>query len=114
MKSTLSSLARRLKDSTFVIVVAVVLLAAGTATAAKLITGKDIKDHSITGKDIKKGSLPLSVLKGTASDRPAGPERGNRNRRSEGLDRSRRAPRRSPKSFRWAARSRPRSLRAAR
>ena len=29
------------------------------ATAAKLITGKDIKDHSITGKDIKKGSSPL-------------------------------------------------------
>jgi hypothetical protein len=74
MKSTLSSLVRRLKDSTFLIVVTVVLLAAGTATAAKLITGKDIKNHSITGKDIKKGSLPLSVLQGKPPTGQQGPK----------------------------------------
>jgi hypothetical protein len=67
-----SSLARRLKDSTFVIVATVVLLAAGTATAAKLITGKDVKDHSITGRDIKRASIPLSALRSTPSG-PAGP-----------------------------------------
>ncbi len=74
MKSTLSSLVRRLKDSTFLIVVTVALLAAGTATAAKLITGKDIKNHSITGQDIKKGSLPLSVLKGKLPTGQQGPK----------------------------------------
>src|SRR6476659_2363546 len=74
MKSTLSSLVRRIKDSTFLIVVTVALLAAGTATAAKLITGKDIKNHSITGKDIKKGSLPLSVLKGKPPAGKQGPK----------------------------------------
>src|SRR6476646_8142416 len=74
MKSTLSSLVRRLKDSTFLIVVTVSLLAAGTATAAKLITGKDIKNHSITGQDIKKGSLPLSVLKGKPPTGQQGPK----------------------------------------
>ena len=43
--------------------------------AAKLITGKDIKDHSITGKDIKKASIPLSALR-TAAGPPgrAGPK----------------------------------------
>jgi hypothetical protein len=70
MKSAPSSLARRLKDSTFLIVVFVILLAAATAGAAKLITGKDIANHSITGKDIKKKSLPLSVLKTTPKGTP--------------------------------------------
>ena len=54
----------RLKIPTIVIaVVALVVGVSSGAVAAKLITGKDIKNHSITGKDIKKGSLPLSVLK---------------------------------------------------
>jgi hypothetical protein len=44
------------------------------AGAAKLITGKDIKNHSITGKDIRKGSLPLSVLKGTPPAGKQGPK----------------------------------------
>jgi hypothetical protein len=65
MKPGSSSLARRLKDSAFLIVVFAILLAAATAGAAKLITGKEIKNHSITGKDVKKKSLPLSVLKTT-------------------------------------------------
>jgi hypothetical protein len=52
----------------------VVLLSVGAAGAAKLITGKDIANHSITGKDIRKGSLPLSVLKGTLPAGPQGPK----------------------------------------
>ena len=52
----------------------VMLLSVGVAGAAKqLITGKDIKNHSITGKDIKKGSLPLSVLKGKPPTGRQGP-----------------------------------------
>jgi hypothetical protein len=38
-------------------IVAVVLASAGTATAAHLITGKQIKNNSITTKDIKNKSL---------------------------------------------------------
>jgi len=52
----------------------VMLLSVGAAGAAKLITGKDIKNHSITGKDIKKGSLPLSVLKGQPPAGKQGPK----------------------------------------
>jgi hypothetical protein len=53
----------------------VILLSVGVAGAAKqLITGKDIKNHSITGKDIKKGSLPLSVLKGKPPTGQQGPK----------------------------------------
>jgi hypothetical protein len=70
LKSAPSSLARRLKDSAFLVIVFVILLAAGTAGAAKLITGKEIANHSITGKDIKKKSLPLSVLKTTPAGKP--------------------------------------------
>jgi hypothetical protein len=55
---------QRIKSPLLLGVVIVMLLSVGVAGAAKLITGKDIKNHSITGKDIKKGSLPLSVLKG--------------------------------------------------
>jgi hypothetical protein len=45
------------------IAVIVVLLSIGSATAAKLITGREIANHSITGADVKRKSLPLSVLK---------------------------------------------------
>lgn len=51
-----------------VLVAAVVaaLLGGSVATAAKLITGKDIKNGSITASDIKKGSIGLNRLsKGT-------------------------------------------------
>ncbi len=59
----------RARSPLFLAVSIVVLLAVGTAAATKLITGKQIRNHSITGKDIRKGSLPLSVLKGSP---PAG------------------------------------------
>jgi hypothetical protein len=41
---------------------ALVVAGVGTAGAAGLFTGKDVKNHSLTGKDIKRRSLPLSAL----------------------------------------------------
>jgi hypothetical protein len=63
----------RVKSPLLLAVVIVLVLSLGTATAAKLITGKDIANHSITGKDIKKGSVPLSALKGTPAGTPGPP-----------------------------------------
>ena len=65
--------------ATVIAVFALFAALAGTATAAKLITGKDIQNNSVTGKDIKKSSLAASdlsdkakaELKGNAG--PAGP-----------------------------------------
>ena len=42
--------------------VAVLALGGSTATAAKLITGKDVKNSSLTGADIRSGSVPLRDL----------------------------------------------------
>ena len=39
------------------IVVGLIVAAAGTATAARLITSADIKNGTIKGKDIKKGTI---------------------------------------------------------
>src|SRR4051794_12134406 len=41
---------------------ALVAAGVGTASAAGLFTGKDIKNHSIAGKDIKRHSLGFSLL----------------------------------------------------
>jgi hypothetical protein len=41
---------------------AVALAAGGTAVAASLITGKDVKNGSLTGKDVKNGSLKAKEL----------------------------------------------------
>ncbi len=46
---------------TFAIVAALIAVGAGSATAAKLITGKQIKDHSITKKDLKPGVIPAAA-----------------------------------------------------
>jgi hypothetical protein len=55
---------RRLKSPIGLAVLIVVALSIGTATAAtQLITGKDIKDHSISGREIKRKSIPLSALR---------------------------------------------------
>ncbi len=51
---------------TLIAVAAVLALTAGTATAAKLITGKDVKNGSLTGKDIKNKSLGVSDLSSNA------------------------------------------------
>lgn len=51
------------------VLLAAVLLVVGTAggaVAAKMITGKDVKNSSLTGKDIKNGSLGASELSGSA------------------------------------------------
>jgi hypothetical protein len=54
-------------------VLALVLAMGGTATAAKLITGKDVQNKSLTGKDMKgktigKGKLKLDTLGGDQID----------------------------------------------
>ena len=76
MKSMLN---RRPSPSIVVSLVALAVAAAGTATAATLLTGANIKDGSITGKDIKDksiGSADLKVLGGakgaTGAQGPAG------------------------------------------
>ena len=46
---------------------------AGTATAAKLITGKQIKDHSIAERDL--AASVVAKLDREARDRPRRPER---------------------------------------
>ena len=46
-----------------VAVLALVLAMGGTATAAKLISGKDIQNKSITGKDVKGKSLGAGKIK---------------------------------------------------
>jgi collagen triple helix repeat protein len=64
---------------TIAIVVALVVAGAGSATAAKLITGKQIKDHSIAAKDLKKGVLtagptgPAGPAGAPGKDGAAGP-----------------------------------------
>jgi len=65
---------QRIKSPLVLAALIVMVLSVGVAGAAKLITGKDIKNHSITGKDIKKGSLPLSVLKGRPPTGQQGPK----------------------------------------
>ncbi len=42
--------------------VILVLAFAGSATAAKLITGKQVKNNSLTGKDLKNGSVKAADL----------------------------------------------------
>jgi hypothetical protein len=62
----------------WIAVVAVLLIGTGTAGAARLLTGKDIKNNSLTGLDIKNGSVgpsdmsdaAMSVLMGDSG--PAG------------------------------------------
>ena len=49
---------RRIRNITAVLlafIIGIALGGAGTATAARLITGKDIKNGSITAKDLSKG-----------------------------------------------------------
>lgn len=64
-------LPRRPSPALVVAVVAVLLTSAGSATAARLITGKQIKNSSITSTDIKNGSLQRGDFR--SSQLPAGP-----------------------------------------
>lgn len=67
-----SMLTRRPSAAGIVAVVALVLAMGGTATAAKLISGKQIRNSSVTGKDIRNGSLGPADLSGKAKAALAG------------------------------------------
>ncbi len=67
---------KSLRSTPLVAVCVLVLALGGTATAAKLITGKNVKNNSLTGKDIKNKSIKSadlsagakSALKGAKGD----------------------------------------------
>jgi hypothetical protein len=68
-------LSHRPSSALIVAVVAVILACAGTATAARLISGKQIKNGSITSTDIKNNSLLAGDFKsGQVPSGPRGPE----------------------------------------
>ena len=56
------------------LLLALAVAGAGTATAAKLITGKQIKNKSLTGKDIRPASLGPGVLNAQAKAALQGPK----------------------------------------
>lgn len=59
---------RRLpRPSMLVAIIAVLLAGVGTATAAKVISGKQIKDGSVTGRDVKDGSLSAGDFSGSVA-----------------------------------------------
>ncbi len=57
---------RRVSPSLLVASLALVVASSGSAVAAALITGANIKNESVTGKDIKNGSLGFGELNGNA------------------------------------------------
>ena len=64
------------RQAAAVIVIAilgVLLVSAGSATAARLITGKDIQNGSISGKDIKNKSVAAKDLSRSAKKSLTGP-----------------------------------------
>ena len=54
---------RRIRSVHVVAAGAIVLAMSGSATAAMVITGKQIKDNSITSRDIKNGTLKVKDLR---------------------------------------------------
>ena len=66
MRARISKLSR---PAQLIAAVAVLVIAlGGTATAAKFITGAQIKDGTITGRDIKAGSIDASDLRSDAAN----------------------------------------------
>jgi hypothetical protein len=76
---------RPIQPSMVIAILAVVVGMVGTATAAKMVSGKQIKDNSITGQDVKDASLSSADFKGdltgprgaqgdTGPAGPAGPQ----------------------------------------
>jgi hypothetical protein len=63
----------RPSKSMVVALLALFLALSGTATAAKLITGKQIARNAITGKHVKNGSLGPADFNGSVAG-PAGPQ----------------------------------------
>lgn len=79
MNDVLRGIRPRIRTSHVVAGTALVLVTAGGATAAGMITGKDIKNGSVTSKDVKNGSLLLKDFKKSERGKlvgPAGPAGG--------------------------------------
>ena len=55
-----------MRKTILAVTAAILVVSGGTATAAKLLTGGDIRNGSLTGADVKKESIPMGDLsKGT-------------------------------------------------
>lgn len=67
-----TSMRHRPVVAVLVAVIALLLTVGGTAVAARLITGKDVKNGSLTGKDVKNKSLTPKDFRGSVQG-PAGP-----------------------------------------
>ena len=59
----MTSYLRRITPSMAVAILAIVIAVSSSATAALVISGKQIKDHSITGKDLKKNAVKSKTIK---------------------------------------------------
>jgi hypothetical protein len=59
----MTSYLRRITPVMAVAVLALVVAISSSATAALLISGKQIRDHSITGKDLKKNAVNSKTIK---------------------------------------------------
>ena len=59
----MTSYLRRISPVMAVAVLALVVAISSSATAALMISGKQIKDHSITGKDLKKNAVKSKTIK---------------------------------------------------
>jgi hypothetical protein len=66
MSATTGKPQRRLTPSLIIASLALVVASSGSAVAAALITGANIKNESVTGKDIKNGSLGFGELDSAA------------------------------------------------
>ena len=59
----MSSHLRRITPSMAVAILAIVIALSSSATAALVISGKQIKDHSITGEDLRKNAVKSRTIK---------------------------------------------------
>ena len=59
----MTSYLRRTSPSMAVAILALVIAVSSSATAALVISGKQIQDHSITGKDLKKNAVKSKTIK---------------------------------------------------
>jgi hypothetical protein len=68
---------RRIRSVHVVAAGALVLAMSGSATAAMVITGKQIKNNTVTSKDIKNGSLQVKDFKSSEATKLRGPAGAN-------------------------------------
>jgi hypothetical protein len=59
----MTSYLRRISPAMAVAILALVVALSSSATAALMISGKQIKDHSVTGKDLKKNAVKSKTIK---------------------------------------------------